>query len=120
MKSFRTNAKKFTAASLLLLMIPFLFFVSAFLRQSLNLSIPPDTWLEKPGFSRMRIFLFAVIFILLPLAAVVLNLLSLNDLRDNEGQKGRDISKGIRLINLIVVVAAGLLTLLFTIVMLTD
>jgi len=63
--------------------------------------------------------LFAVIFILLPLAAVVLNLLSLNDLRDNEGLK-RDISKGIRLINLIVVVVAGLLTLLFTTVMLTD
>ena len=120
MKTFATDSKKLTAASLLLLMIPFLFFLSALLRQSLSMSIPPDTWLLMVGFNWLRIATFAVIFTLIPFVAVVLNLISLSNLRDNEIQGGRDLSKGIRLINFIVVVVAGLVTLLFATVMLID
>jgi hypothetical protein len=120
MKTFVTNAKKITAISFLLLMVPFVFFVSALLRQSLNLYIPPDTWLEKVGFDWLRIAMFAVIFILLPLVAVVLNLISLNNLRDSERKAGPNLPKGIKLINFIVVVVAGLVTFLFATVMLLD
>src|SRR4051794_20783878 len=107
MKTFTTNAKKFTAVSLVLLMMPLLFFVSAFLRQLPNISISPDTWLEKVSFNWLRIAMFAAIFILLPLIALVLNVLSLNKFRNNERQAGMNMSKGIRLTNFIAIVVEG-------------
>ena len=116
MKSLSATAKKFTSVSLLILMIPFLFIISRLLEQ-LSIPILPDAWLEK--FSQnwsswLRIILFAAIVILLPLIAVILNLLSLIWLQNDKEQTG------IRSVNFIVITVAGLMVLLFTIVMLAD
>ena len=116
MKSLSATAKKFTSVSLLILMIPFLFFVSRLLQQ-LSISILPDGWVEK--FSQnwsswLRIIVFAAVVIILPLIAVILNLLSLIRLQNDKEQTG------IRLINFIVITVAGLMVLLFTTVMLAD
>jgi hypothetical protein len=116
MKSLSATARKFTSASLLILMIPFLFFVNRLLRQ-LSISVLPDAWLEKISqnwSSWLRIIVFAAIVIMLPLIAVILNLLSLIRLQNDKQQTG------IRLINFIVITVAGLMVLLFTIVMLAD
>jgi hypothetical protein len=115
MKSLSATAKKFTSVSLLILMIPFLFFVSRLLQELLSIPVLPDAWLEK--FSQnwslsLRNILFAGIVIMLPLIAVILNLLSLIRLWNHKEQTG------IRLINFIVITVAGSVVLLFTIVML--
>jgi hypothetical protein len=120
MKSLTTNSKKLTAASILLLLIPFLFFVSRFLQYSLHISVPPDTWLKKVSFNSIRIALFASTLILLPLIAVILNLLSLNQLRNAERQAQMDMAAAVRLTNFIIIIIAGSVALLFSIVMLVD
>jgi membrane protease YdiL (CAAX protease family) len=117
MKSLTATAKKFTSVSLLIMLIPFLFFVSRVLQQLLSIPVLPDAWLEK--FSQdwpawLRIVVFAAIVIMLPLTAVILNLLSLIRLHHHKEEKG------IRLINFIVITVAGLMALLFTTVMLAD
>ena len=116
MKSLSTTAKKLTSASLVILMIPFLFFVSRLLQQ-LGTPILPDAWLEK--FSQnwsswLRNIVFAAIVVMLPFIAVILNLLSLIALQNDRKQTA------IRSINYILVTVAGLTALLFTIVMLAD
>ena len=116
MKSFSVTAKKLTSVSLLILMIPFLCFVSR-LSQQLSLPILSDDWVEKFSqnwSSPLRIILFAAIVILLPLIAVILNLLSLVRLKNNKE------GTSIRSVNFIVITVAGLMVLLFTIVMLAD
>src|SRR4051794_27971695 len=114
MKSLTATAKKITSVSLLILMIPFLFFVSRLL---LSINVLPDAWIDKFSqnwSSLLRIVVFAVIVIMLPLIALILNLVSLNRLQNVEGQVG------IRLINYLIIAATGFVILLFTIVMLTD
>ena len=116
MKSLSATAKKLTSVSLLILMIPFLFFVGRLLQQQ-SIPILSDAGLEK--FSQnwsswLRIIVFAAIVIMLPLIAVILNLLSLIRLQNDKEHPG------IRLINFIVITVAGLMVLLFTIVMLAD
>ena len=120
MKAIITSPKKLIAASLLLLLIPFLLFVSRFLQHSLHISVPPDIWLEKVSINWLRIALFAGALILLPLIAVILNLLSLNQLRNPERQARTDTPTAIRLINFIIIIVAGPVVFLFTIVMLID
>lgn len=91
MKSQTTIAKKLTSVSLFLLPIPFLFFAKAFLQNIFNISLQPRAWLEKfsQGWtSWLSIATFAFIMILLPLTAVILNLLSLIRLRNNNSQTG--------------------------------
>ena len=116
MKSLSATARKFTSASLLILMIPFLFFVSRLLQQ-LSIPVLPGAGLEKfseDWSSWLRITVFAAIVIMLPLIAVILNLASLTRLQNHKEQTG------IRLLNLIVITVAGLMALLFTVVMLAD
>jgi hypothetical protein len=120
MKSLITNPKKLTGGSLLLLLIPFLLFVSRFSQQSLHISKPPDVWLENVSFDWLRIALFAFTLILLPLIAVVLNLLSLNQLQNRESEAQMDMAAVVRLTNFIIIIVAGSVSLLFTIVMLVD
>ena len=115
------SAKKSARASLWLLLIPFLFFVSAFLRQ-LNISIP-GSLLDEYSLhwsSWLRILVFAVIIIGFPLIAVILNLLSIIWLQYDREQKVLNISIRMRTVNLVIIVVAGLVALLFTIVMIMD
>src|SRR5215218_1400756 len=120
MKSLTTNPKKLTGGSLLLLLIPFLLFVSRFFQHSLRISIPPDVWLENASFNWLRVAMFAFTLILLPLIAIILNLVSLNQLRNTERHTRVDVSTVVRLTNFIIIIVAGSVALLFTIVMLVD
>ena len=114
MKSLTITAKRLTSFSILLLTIPFLFFVSALVQNVLKISIPPNAWLEGLNQSWFRISTFAFVMILLPATALILNLFSIRQLQNNNERTG------IRVINYIVVAITGFVILLFTIVMLAD
>jgi len=114
MKSLTTTAKKLTSISVLLLTIPFLFFVSALLQNILNINIPTNAWLGEFNQGWLRIATFAFVMILLPVTALILNLLSISRLQNKKEQTR------IRLINFIVVAITGFVVLLFTVVMLAD
>lgn len=117
------SAKKSARVSFWLLLIPFLFFASALLRQLLNISIPPDSLFEEYSLhwsSWFRILIFSIVVIGFPLIAVILNLLSIIWLQYDREQKVLNISIKMRTVNLIIIIVAGLVALLFTIVMIMD
>ena len=117
------SAKKSARAAVWLLLIPFLFFLTALLRQLLNISIPPDSWLEEYSLhmpSWLRIMVFIIIVIVFPLVAGILNLLSIVWLQYDREGKVLNISIRLRTINIIIIIVAGLVALLFTVVMITD
>lgn len=117
------SSKKSAKAALWILLIPFLFIASAFLRQLLNVSIPPDSWLEEHRLQLppwLRIAVFAAIVIVFPLIAVILNLLSVVWFQYEREQKLLHISIRMRTVNLIIIIVAGFVSLLFTVVMITD
>ena len=117
------SARKSAWAGLWLLLIPFLLFASAFLRQVMHISVPPDSWFESYSSqwpSWLRITAFLTIMIVLPLIAVIINLLSIVWLQYERDQKVLNVSIRLRAINLIIIIGAGLVALLFTVVMITD
>ena len=117
------SAKKSAKASLWLLLIPFLIFISRAFQDIFNVPIPPDSWLEVYSTQWplwLRITVFITIVIVIPLIAVILNLLSIIWLQYDHEQKVLNISIRIRTINLIIIVVAGLVALLFIAVTITD
>ena len=117
------SAKISARASLWLLLIPFLIFISRVFQEILNVSIPPDSWLEiysKQSPVWLRITVFITIVIVIPLIAVILNLLSIIWIQYDRKQKVLNISIRIRTINLIIIIVAGLVALLFIAVTITD
>ena len=117
------SAKKSARASLWLLLIPFLVFISRVFQDILNVPIPPDSWLEI--YSRqwplwLRITIFITIVIVIPLIAVILNLFSIIWLQYDREQKVLNISIRIRTINLIIIIVSGLVALLFIATTITD
>ena len=89
MKTPMINAKKLMITSLLLLLLPFLFFATALLQQSLNISMPSVLWLEKYSLhwsSGLRILVFALAMIVIPLIAAILSFSSIVKLQSNKGQ----------------------------------
>ena len=111
------SAKKSARASLWLLLIPFLFFIGRVLQDILNVPIPPDST-QWPVWLRITVFL--TILILIPLIAVILNLLSIIWLHYDREQKVLNISIRIRTINLIIIIVSGLVALLFIATTITD
>jgi hypothetical protein len=117
------SARKSARAGLCLLLVPFLLFASAFLRQVMNITVPPDAWFERYSLqwpSWLRTTAFLTIMIVLPLVAVIINLLSIVWLQYERGEKVLNVSIRMRTINLIIIIGAGLVALLFTVVMITD
>lgn len=117
------SAKKSAKISLWLLLIPFLFFVSAFLHQQMSISLPPDSWLQQHRLQLpawLRIAIFAAVMIFIPLIAVVLNLISLIWVQYEKEKKIFNFSGRLKTTNLIIVIIAGAVAFLFLVVMITD
>jgi hypothetical protein len=117
------SARKSASAGLWLLLVPFVLFASAFLRQVVKITVPPDSWLESyrsqwPSWLRIAVFL--TIMIVLPLIAVIINLLSIVWLQYERKQRVLNVCIRMRTINLIIIIGAGLVAFLFTVVMITD
>ena len=113
------SAKKSARASLWLLLIPFLIFIGRLLQDLFNIPMPPGSWFEALP-SSLRITIFIIIVIVIPLTAVILNLLSITWLQYDREQEVLNISIRMRMINLIIIIVAGLVALLFIAVMITD
>ena len=110
------SSKQSARAALWLLLPPFLLLGSALLQAIFHVSVPPWSWLQKyspswPLWLRMTIFLSVVI--IFPLIAVVLNILSITWLQYDKKQKILHIAIRMRIINIIIILFAGLLALLF-------
>ncbi len=110
------NAKKSARAALWLMLIPVIVLGSGMLHSVLNASIPPWSWMQEylpqlPVWIRFGIF--SMIVIIIPLIAVLLNLLSIIWLQYDKTKHILHISIRMRPVNIIIIVIAGLLALLF-------
>lgn len=110
------SAKKSAWAAVWLLLAPFLVFASAALHGLLKIPIPPFSWLEQysphwPVWLRMTVFMITVI--VFPLVAVILNVLAITWIQYDREQKLLNISIRMKTINLIIIILAGLVALLF-------
>ncbi|HEV3224477.1 MAG TPA: hypothetical protein VGZ90_16475 [Puia sp.] len=110
------NAKKSSRITFWLLSIPLLILFSAFLQSMFKVSIPPWSWLQKfspfwPVWIRFGVFL--LVLIVIPSIVVIVNLLSILWLYYDRKEHILHVSIRVRKFNIIIIVAAGLLALLF-------
>lgn len=110
------SAKKSAWAALWLMLAPFLILGSALLQSLLNISIPPWSWMQEysPHWPLwVRFGIFVTVVMIFPLLAVLLNVLSIIWLQYDRTQRVLHISIRLRLVNIIIILVAGLLALLF-------
>jgi hypothetical protein len=110
------SAKKSAKAALWLMLIPVLMLGTGLLQSQYDILIPPWSWLVEysPGWPVwIRFGVFAIVVIIIPLIAVLLNLLSIIWLEYDRPQKVLHISIRMRPLNLLIIAIAGLLALLF-------
>jgi hypothetical protein len=110
------SAKRSAWAALWLLLAPLLVFASGALYSLLKISVPPYAWLAEyssqwPLWVRITVFMTTVI--VLPSIAVILNLLAIVWIQYDREQKVLNISIRMKTINLIIIIVAGLIALLF-------
>ena len=110
------NAKKSAKASLWLLFIPFIFLFGGFLQSVFHILLPPWSWLVKyspvmPVW--LRVLIFVTVLIIIPLIAVLLNILSILWFQYNKEEHVLHISIRMRKLNVIIITLAGILALLF-------
>lgn len=110
------SAKKSAWAALWLLLAPFVVFASAALHSLLKVPIPPDSWLEQYGSHWplwLRVTVFMSTVIVFPSIAVILNVLAITWIRYDREQKVLNISIKMKTINLVIIIIAGIIALLF-------
>ena len=110
------NAQKSVKISLWLLFIPFIMLFGGFMQSVFHILIPPWSWLVKysplmPVW--LRILIFTTVVIVLPIIAVLLNVLSILWLRYDKTEHVLHISIRMRKINVIIITVAGILALIF-------
>jgi len=110
------SAKQSAQVSVWLLCIPFSVLLGAIFDSVWNISIPPWSLLKTYGhfwplWLRMSVFITTVM--VLPLVALLLNILSIIWFQYNRTQKVLNISIRIKPINLVIIAVAGLLAFLF-------
>ena len=110
------SAKKSAQASIWLLGIPAIVLLGAMFDSLLHVPIPPWSLIKTYGPSWplwLRISVFATTVMVLPLIALLLNVLSIIWLQYDRNQKILNISIRLKTINLIIIAIAGLLAFLF-------
>ena len=110
------NAQKSVKISLWLLFIPFIMLFGGFMQSVFHVLLPPWSWLVKysplmPVW--LRILIFTTVVIVLPIIAVLLNVLSILWLRYDKTEHVLHISIRMRKINVIIITVAGILALIF-------
>lgn len=110
------NARKSATTSLWLLSVPFVMLLGAVLDSAWNISLPPWSLLKTYGqlwplWLRMAIFVTTVM--ILPLLALLMNILSVLWVNYNREQKVLHIAIRMKTANIIIIVVAGLLAFLF-------
>lgn len=110
------NAKKSVAVSLWLLVIPFVMLFGGFMQSVFHILIPPWSWLVKYSSVMslwLRLAIFVIVVIIIPLIAVLINILGILWFKYDKAEHVLHISVRMRKINVIIIVIAGILALLF-------
>ncbi len=110
------SAKKSAKAALWLMLIPGVLLGSGLIQSLLDTSIPPWSWMVEysPRWPEwIRFGVFAMVVIIIPLITVLLNLLSITWVRYDRHQQVLHVSIRMRPLNIVIIVIAGLLALLF-------
>ena len=110
------NARKSARIGLFMLAIPFLILAGAFIETLFKVAIPPWSWLKAVNPSLpvwMRVSIFVIIVIILPLTALVINILSITWFNYDKKQKVFSVSVKFKTVNLIIIAIAKVLALLF-------
>jgi len=110
------SAKKSATTALWLMLIPFIVLGSGIVQSLLHISVPPWSWMQTylPHFPVwVRFGIFATVVIIIPLVAVILNVLSIVWLQYNKKEQILNISIRIRTLNIIIIVIATLIAFLF-------
>jgi hypothetical protein len=110
------SAKKSSRASFILLAFPLVVFLGGILQSAFNILLPPWSWLVKyspfwPVWLRM--FIFVMILIVLPLIAAFINILAITWLEYDKKEKVLNISIRIRTVNMIIIIVTTIIALLF-------
>lgn len=110
------NAQKSAKVSLWLLLIPFIMLFGDFMQSVFHILIPPWSWLVKysplmPVW--LKILIFTTVVIVIPIIAVLLNVLSILWIRYDKTEHVLHISVRMRKINVIIITVAGILALVF-------
>jgi hypothetical protein len=110
------NAKKSARLSLWLLCIPFLVLLGALIDSLFHISLPPWSILKQYGGAWpvwMRVSIFITVLIVIPSAAVLLNLLAILFVHYDRKQKVLHIAVRFKRINIIILLIAGIIAILF-------
>ena len=110
------NARKSGQVGIFMLAIPFSILFSALLETLFKVALPPWSWLKmyNPTFPVwLRVSIFVIIVIVLPLTALIINILSVVWFQYDRTQKVLQISIKFKTINTIIIVVSGLLAFLF-------
>jgi hypothetical protein len=110
------NAKKSARTSLWLLSVPFVMLSGAVLDSVWNISVPPWSLLKAYGhlwplWIRMSIFVTTVM--ILPLIALIINILAVLWVNYDKEQKVLNIAIRMKTVNIIIIAVAGILAFLF-------
>ncbi|HVX26364.1 MAG TPA: hypothetical protein VHB70_08490 [Parafilimonas sp.] len=110
------NTKKSARISLWLLLLPVLILLEGFIESAFHVFLPPWSWIIKytpvmPVWLRVAIFTF--VLILIPTIAVLINVLGILWFRYDKAEHVLHIAVRMRRINVIIIVVAGILALLF-------
>lgn len=110
------KTKKSATISLWLLLLPLIVLLGAIMQSTFHIMLPPWSWLVKysplmPVW--LRITVFATVLIIIPIAAVLINIFGILWFQYNKTERVLHIAVRMRRVNIIIIAIAGLLALLF-------
>ena len=110
------KTKKSATISLWLLLLPLIVLLGAIMQSAFHIMLPPWSWLVKysplmPVWLRLSVF--AIILIIIPLIAVLVNISGILWFKYNKAEHVLHIAVRMRRMNIIIIAVAGLLALLF-------
>ena len=115
-KSSIMSTRKSSRISLILMAFPFIILFGAISQSAFNILLPPWSWLVKYGSSLplwLRIFIYVMILIILPLLAAFLNILAVTWFEYDKKQKVLNISIRLKKVNIIIIIVTTIIALLF-------
>jgi hypothetical protein len=110
------GSKRSAKTSLWLLLIPFMFLAGAALQSAFRLSVPPWSWLQHYGHfwpTWLRMTVFVVVLIVIPLIVVLINFLSIIWLQYDSKTGILHFSVKVKGLNMLLMIIGGLLAFLF-------
>ncbi len=110
------NTKKSSTISLWLLLVPFIMLFGGFVQSVFHILLPPWSWLIKYSPIMplwLKLTIFTTVVIIIPLIAVLINILGILWFKYDKSEHVLHIALRMRRTNVIIIILAGILALLF-------